>query len=434
MKYFEIIAMFYDWRHYQKNTMYSYIEEGAKSKYSTSIAIEVQNRIQTSKKLRHILNHMSMKVLKKHTYVVARAHHFGLLNSFLYSIRDPFNTKLMRKLDHWKKIFETLNNYYWFFKHSCQWTGMEIQEVLLLMLRGSMLVHGGLWTKSLDVEGHLTSQKLALLSSKKYNCIFQTTKSRDLPPELIVNLHDSAEEVEEADDDNDFIRYSQYDNSDTLVRHALSTPELPPTPVSEETGQDQTSNKQASATEDQESQENGTNTGHVSSERTIAHEVSLQPAATEASNVTPDQDHETLEKDIDTPQVSSERTMANEVSIQPPAAEASNATPAQDRETQEKGIDTPQERTMANEVSLQPPAAEASNGTPLHPPQDSRHEDPVLPVANTARNEEDAVTNGNNVICTTLGNDDEPMETIDEEETKSDSIERRINLRVNSKA
>ncbi|CAK4779461.1 unnamed protein product, partial [Aphanomyces euteiches] len=76
----------------------------------------------------------------------------------------------------------------------------------------------------------------------------------------------------------------------------------------------------------------------------------------------------------------------------------------------------------------------ASNGTPLHPPQDSRHEDPVLPVANTARNEEDAVTNGNNVICTTLGNDDEPMETIDEEETESDSIERRINLRVNPKA
>ncbi|KAH9124769.1 hypothetical protein LEN26_009662, partial [Aphanomyces euteiches] len=170
----DIISKFVDWTQYKDNGLYSYVESGRKSNFTPSLVHEVFVRMQSSP-LKALLSNMTDSAIKKNLYVVARAFRFGLLMRLLYEIEDPFNSKESWAFQRWQQNFETLNNYYWFFKRTCtpKWTMPDIQVALRLLLEGTLLVLGG-WG-------------LVGASQKKYLVIFKHTKK--VPnPSLVLEL------------------------------------------------------------------------------------------------------------------------------------------------------------------------------------------------------------------------------------------------------
>ncbi|RQM19452.1 hypothetical protein B5M09_009818 [Aphanomyces astaci] len=148
-----------DWGLYKQSMMSRTIESGIRrggkmvAMYDLCVQGLQDDRMDIPDAMRGISKAVSDDLIR----VVCRLHHFGVMEKLVCSMDDPLSKKesSLMAINVWHKCMETMNNYYWFFRHCCTvknvpWRRSDIDAAMQALMQLYLLSPEGIVLESLD--------------------------------------------------------------------------------------------------------------------------------------------------------------------------------------------------------------------------------------------------------------------------------------------
>ncbi|ETV64225.1 hypothetical protein H257_18855 [Aphanomyces astaci] len=176
-----------DWGLYKQSMMSRTIESGIRrggkmvAMYDLCVQGLQDDRMDIPDAMRGISKAVSDDLIR----VVCRLHHFGVMEKLVCSMDDPLSKKesSLMAINVWHKCMETMNNYYWFFRHCCTvknvpWRRSDIDAAMQALMQLYLLSPEGIVLESLDRCMYGTwAAKTILFSNAIYHSIFPGTRT-----------------------------------------------------------------------------------------------------------------------------------------------------------------------------------------------------------------------------------------------------------------
>ncbi|RHZ31437.1 hypothetical protein DYB37_003975 [Aphanomyces astaci] len=178
-----MICKFTSWSGYADSSLYSLLETNGKYGHQNiTVKKSIDDMAAAGIDVTDIQK-LSDATLKRTFRAAVRLHHFKLITPLSDELEDPYLKKETLVFVKWANIMEVVQNYYWFFRRCCGWSGENTNRALTKMMQVFLYCENGFHHEGLDSaklrDTHV--KKWISFKESQYQCVFALGSSKVLP-------------------------------------------------------------------------------------------------------------------------------------------------------------------------------------------------------------------------------------------------------------